>query len=413
MASLKYWVWLSTLGGIRRATLKKLIDEFGSPDKVYFAREHEYERLGILKGEIERLKNKSISAAKKTIDICNENNFRILTISDAEYPERLKNIFDPPIVLYVKGTLPSIDDEAAIGMVGTRKCTSYGLKAAEKIGYDIARAGGMVVTGLARGIDSAAAKGALRAGGKVVGVIGSGLDIVYPPENGTLFKNVSDMGAIISEYAPGTPPNGRNFPVRNRIISGISVGVAIIEAPERSGALITAASALEQGRDVFVVPGNIDAEACMGSNRLLREGAVPITSGWDIIDEYTAVFPEKLGYARVNDAAESAMSDAEIDLTFMEKEDKNSENITVNTKKVIDKAESMEYIDLIDDKCDYTDEEIRIITAIDGKTMHIDEIIEKTELSASSVLSALTMLEIRGIVSQKSGKHFMLNVTLK
>jgi DNA processing protein len=215
-----------------------------------------------------------------------------MTLHDGDYPARLTNIPDPPLVLYIRGRLPALDEEAAVAVVGTRSCTPYGLKAAERIGYELARHGCLVVSGLARGIDSAAAKGTLRAGGRVVGVVGSGLDIVYPPENKKLFDDVAAVGAIVSEYPPGSPAAPRHIPQRNTVMSGLSVGVTVIEAPEKSGALITATHALEQGRDVFAIPGNVDSPACKGSNNLLREGAVLVTTGREIAEEYAALFPD-------------------------------------------------------------------------------------------------------------------------
>jgi DNA processing protein len=263
MAALKYWVWLASLQSVRTVTLKRLVDWFGSPELVFFADDKTYEEIpGLLKQEIAALSEKNLHDAKKTLDDCETYGFRIMTLHDGDYPARLKNIPDPPLVLYIRGRLPALDEEAAVAVVGTRSCTPYGLKAAERIGYELARHGCLVVSGLARGIDSAAAKGTLRAGGRVVGVVGSGLDIVYPPENKKLFDDVAAVGAIVSEYPPGSPAAPGHFPQRNRVMSGLSGGVTVIEAPEKSGALITATHALEQGRDVFAIPGNVDSPAC-------------------------------------------------------------------------------------------------------------------------------------------------------
>ena len=252
---LKYWIWLSSLPGVGAKKAGRLLDLFGSPENVYFARDNEYREVtGLNTADVDKLSKKSLAGVQKTLKTCEENGYRIVTIQDAEYPERLRNIYDPPILFYVRGRLPPIDEEVAVAIVGTRNCTPYGLKASERIAYEISKARGLIVTGLARGIDSAAAKGALRAGGRVLGVIGSGLDVCYPPENKILFHDVAAVGAIISEYPPGTDAARVHFPARNRILSGVSVGVTVIEAPKKSGALITAARALEQGRDVFALP---------------------------------------------------------------------------------------------------------------------------------------------------------------
>ena len=194
-------------------------------------------------------------------------------MQDADYPVRLRNIFEPPSLLYVKGQLPVIDEEVAVAMVGTRKASPYGVEAAEKIAYGLSRQGAVVISGAAAGVDSASHRGALRAGGKTIAVLGNGLDVVYPAENEWLYRDIAASGALISEYPPGTAAESWHFPVRNRIISGLSLATVVVEAPEKSGALITANTALEQGRDVFAVPGPIDAPMSRGCNRLIADGA--------------------------------------------------------------------------------------------------------------------------------------------
>lgn len=280
----RYWIWLAerTVG---RGRIRELLEQMGSARAVYFAGAGEY---GDEPGD---LTDKSLRLAMEILRRCEAAGIRVLTYGDSRYPERLRQLEDPPTVLYVRGDLGDPDDEPVIALVGTRKCTPFGVRMAEKLGRDIARYGGVLATGLAAGIDSAAARGALSGGGLVIGVLGCGADVVYPRSNGPLFEDVLRHGALISEYPPGTPPLGRNFPERNRIMSGISLGVAVVEAPERSGALITAGAALEQGRDVFVVPANPDAESCKGSNLLLQEGAYPVLNGWDIMSQYRHLFP--------------------------------------------------------------------------------------------------------------------------
>lgn len=296
MSGLKYWLWLSTLHGIGPVTARKLIDYFGSPKSVYFARDKHYAEAGICeKAELEALENKNLDRAARIWRDCDELDIRILTMHDADYPQRLANIYDPPIVLYIKGRLPAIDDEVVIAMVGTREATPYGLRVAERLAFEVAKGGGIIVSGLAEGIDTMAVLGALRAGGRPLAVLGTGLDVYYPQKNRLLQEDVAQAGALISEYPPGTQPVRTNFPARNRIISGLSLGVTIVEAPKKSGALITAARALEQGRDLFVVPGNIDSPACKGSNELLKDNcALAVTSGYDILREYEAAYPQKL-----------------------------------------------------------------------------------------------------------------------
>ncbi len=402
MASLKYWVWLSSLQGIGAFTANRLLDRFGSPEQIYFAEENDYGELyGLRKNEINALSDKNLLAARKTLEDCADLGYRVITMNDGEYPARLRNIADPPIVLYVRGRLPVLDEEAVIAVVGTRSCTPYGIKAAERMGYELSRHGCLVVSGLAKGIDTAAAKGALRAGGRVVGVIGAGLDIVYPPENKKLYEDVAGVGAILSEYPPGSPAVGDHFPQRNRIMSGISVGVAVIEAPLKSGALITATLALDQGRDVFALPGNVDSPSCEGSNRLLREGAVLVTSGLEIAEEYMAIFPDKIQSVRKKVPLDDKQAEKLITSITAQKRQKS-------LKKEIDNTKTVEYIDLVKLKELLNEDEYAVISSIGAGTRHIDEIIAVCRLSANAVLSALTMLEIDGYIEQTKGKYFKL-----
>ncbi len=402
MAALKYWVWLASLSSMRSTSVNRLLEWFGSPEQVFFADDKTYGEIpGLLKQELDALSGKNLFDAKKILDDCETYGFRVMTLHDGEYPGRLKNIPDPPAVIYCKGRLPVMDEEAAVAVVGTRKCTPYGIKASERIGYELARYGCVVVSGLARGIDTAAVKGALRAGGRVVGVVGSGLDIVYPPENKQLFEDVAATGVILSEYPPGAPAAAAHFPQRNRLMSGLSVGVTVIEAPQRSGALITASCALEQGRDVFALPGNVDSPACKGSNNLLREGAVLVTTGREIAEEYVALFPDKIILGREKVPLDPALSKQLIEKTTAIIRQKPP-------KKEIDNQKTVEYIDLVKLKEKLDDDTFLILSSIGPRTMHVDEIILQSGLNAADVLPALTLLELDGYVEQTAGKYFKL-----
>ena len=295
MSALKYWLWLTELPGLTNQTRLALLRHFPTPEDVYYADPEEVLLTeGITREQAKLLEDKDCSGADRILADCQQLDLDLLTIQDAGYPNRLRNIYDPPCLLYVRGRLPAFDDEASIAVVGTRDCTPYGVSCAEKLGYGLAAGGAVVVSGLARGVDSAALRGALRAGGTVTAVLGNGLDVVYPPENQYLYEDVAAAGALISEYPPGTPPEAKHFPVRNRIMSGLCLGTLVVEAPARSGALITAGTALEQGRDVFAVPGPIDAPASVGCNRLIRDGAGLVSDAWDILGEYEPRFPDKL-----------------------------------------------------------------------------------------------------------------------
>jgi DNA processing protein len=427
MASVKYWIWLSSAAGVGPLTARKLLDGFGTPERVYYAHAEDYEQTMKLKAsELRGLENKDLAPSESALEICGKKGYRVMTIQDADYPERLKNIYDPPIVLYVRGHLPDIDEEAVVAIVGTRKCTRYGLREAGRVGREATRRGLLVTTGLARGVDSAAARGALGAGGRVIGVIGSGLDVIYPKENAALFDAVASSGALVSEYPPGSAAIAGHFPARNRIISGISVGVAVIEAPLRSGALITAADALEQGREVFAMPGNVDAPSCEGSNDLLREGAIPLISADDIAAEYSARFPDKitLSEARRNAPARTRRRADTVPAPQTGGEDgeetedarprggapsgKTGGESADSIKKEVDNSTQVEYIDLNAPDISLTPTERLVAEAVAPGGVHIDAVIAGSSLSASDVFAALTMLEIKGIITRARGKFFSL-----
>jgi len=405
MSSLKYWIWLSNISGIGPVTAANLLERFGTPENVFHAGEREYRESGVVRApEIAKLSDKNVGDANRILASCAGSGFRIVTLQDAEYPDRLRNIYAPPIVLYVRGKLPLIDEEAVVGVVGTRDCTPYGISAAENIGYTLSRHGLIVATGLARGVDSAVTRGALRGGGRVIGVIGSGPDITYPFENEALFEDVAASGAILSEYPPGTSAHKSHFPARNRIISGISIGIAVVEAPKRSGALITASRALEQGRDVFALPGNIDARSCEGSNALLREGAIPILSADDIIDEYAELFPEKIS----KDIEAPVISGAAKSGGHASGAGAIREGKRNSTKKEIDNISPVDYIDLGQILDKLRGHEKTVAEAIGTGTPLIDEIITGSGLPAQQVLTAITMLEINGYVSRASNGKWKL-----
>jgi len=393
MSVLKYWLWLTELRGLKNQTRLALLRHFGTPEDIFFADEGEILLTeGMTREQAKILGNHDLRAAERILADCQRLGQRILTMQDAEYPGRLKNIYDPPCLLYVKGRLPLFDEEAAVAVVGTRKCTPYGIACAEKLSYGLASGGAVVVSGLAKGIDTAALRGALRAGGMTVGVVGNGLDVCYPRENRYLYEDVASAGVLLSEYPPGTEPAASHFPVRNRILSGLSLATLVVEAPERSGALITAETALEQGRDVFVVPGPIDAVNSVGCNRLLQQGAGVAIDAWDILREYQGRFPDKL---RGEKARETPIT-----LGYQARQKEEA--------KPVPPSFSLSKSDLT-----LTDDQIallRLLSAEDAAL--VDDLIEESGIPARRVLSALTMLEIDQLVTQHSGKRYTRAITL-
>lgn len=396
---LKYWVWLAELPRLKGPERLALLRHFGSPEELFFADREELLLVeGLPPARAELALNRDLSAADRILADCQRLGQRIMTIQDAEYPQRLRNIFNPPLVLYVKGRMPVMDEEAAIAVVGTRECTPYGTACGERLGRELAASGAVVVTGLARGVDSAAARGALRAGGSVVGVTGGGLDVVYPPENGDLYADVAARGVLLSEYPPGSPPDKAHFPVRNRIMSGLSVAALVVEAPGHSGALITARLALEQGREVYAVPGPIDAPDSVGCNRLIRDGAGLAAEGWDILRDFQERFPEKLRPARKLPAWTPLPTRRRAEPR------RKPEPAPEPEKAPALRAVSREGL---------TDDQIALLGVLEPEgPVQVDDLIESTGIPARRVSSALTMLEIDGCVRQHDGKRYTRTVAL-
>lgn len=390
---LNYWLWLAELPGLTNQARLALLRHFGTPERAFYADAGEAALTeGIAKKQAEALENKNLAAAEKILSDCRRLGLRILTIQDAEYPDRLRNIYDPPFLLYVKGHLPPVDEEAVIAVVGTRKCTPYGETCGEKLGYGLARGGAVVVSGLARGVDAAAVRGALRAGGTPIGVVGGGVDVVYPPEHGYLYEDVAAAGALVSEYPPGSGVDRAHFPARNRIMAGLAVATVVVEAPLHSGALITANAALEQGRDLFAVPGPIDAPASAGCNRILRDGGCIVTEPRDVLEYYAARFPDKL-----------------------HPEDSLEEPETLGYRPRKERAEPPRAVppSLSISASGLTDDQIALLRALtDGEPRLVDDLIEETGIPVRRVLSALTLLELEGHVAQHAGKRYTRAVTL-
>ena len=411
-----HWIWFATRTGMGDKMKSVLLSHFEDPEAIYFAPELEFERFEDLSpAAVESMMDKDLTGCEAVLEQCRERGIHILTFQDAAYPARLKNIPDPPMVLYYKGSLPAFDELPVIGVVGTRKASAYGLTAAKRLGYQIAACGGCVVSGMASGIDGAAMKGALTAGGTVVGILGCGADVVYPASNRWLYADTEKYGCLLSEFPPGTAPLGRNFPRRNRIISGLSCGVLVVEAPEKSGALITARLSADQGRDVFVVPANIDVETAVGSNALLRDGAIPVSSGWDILSEYRYQFPGKIRENRspvrltVND--EELSRERETPAKVAQEPKKSGEKkpkLSLLRKKVIDNSEKSAYSDFKKTHSALTADEQSIVSALEKGQRLVDDVIAELDLAPGVILAALTMLEVKGVVRRLPGRFVEL-----
>jgi DNA processing protein len=392
---LLYWLWFHLLTGLTVSQKRALLEYFHDPEQLYRATESAYRTAVQLPEEgYTALSDKELKNARALAAECSQKRIGIVTIGDSGYPARLRQIPDAPLVLYYRGRLPNWEAYPAIGIVGTRKASGYGLQIAEKMGAQIAACGGMVVSGAADGIDSAAMKQALLQGGPVVGILGFGADVVYPASNRKLFAQLEEKGCLLSEYPPGTPGYKWNFPQRNRLISGISHGVLVVEAPERSGALITARHAMEQGREVFVVPGNINSDTSAGSNNLLREGATAVFEGYDILREYASRFPGQIRKAEPKEITQ-----------IPEKEEKIP---TKPAKKPIDNREVTQYSVLNSGASTLTEEEKTLLSHLTPKIEGVDEVIARSGMETAKALSVLTKLSLKGMVKHHPGKCISL-----
>jgi len=355
-----YWIWLSQVPGIGSRRFLVLVEAFGSPKGLYEATDKDILRYSGILGEkavnaiIERKNQRHL---EKCQELLSDKRYFTVALNDADYPDLLKTIFDPPVVLYCKG-LPIKQDVPLLSIVGSRRTSEYGRQMADKFSMSIASCGIGIVSGAARGIDTLAHNGAIKAKGHTIAVLGCGVDIVYPRENSKLFAQIEEYGTLMSEYPPGTYPAPANFPARNRIISGLSKALLVIEAGEKSGALITVDFALEQGRDVYALPGNANNPYSAGSNRLLKEGAKLVTDTAEILEEYNLVrIPER--------------------------------NKTLSTGRM--------QLDIFENE---------IYSALEDGEKYLEDLVNITGIHIGKLNAILTILEIKGLVKQLPGNIF-------
>lgn len=401
---LLYWIWFAELKKVTLQQKHRLLEQFGDPEELYHLSPAALRKLGV---ELEALEEKDLRPAEQILQDCNSKGIRLLPVADAAYPAKLRNTWDAPVLLYYKGVLPDWDSVPFIGIVGTRKASAYGLQVAYQMGRQIAACGGHVVSGGAEGGDTAAMQGAIEAGRPVVGVLGCGVDVVYPYSNRRLFKAVAENGCLISEYSPGTKGMPWHFPARNRIISGLSNGVLVVEAPKKSGALITAQRALEQGRDVFVVPGNINTVTCEGSNALLQAGATPVFSGWDVVSCYEFLYPGKLkehkaAYSFAGEQPAAKVAQKPIIPADTWEIPKNAK------KKSIDNQRISNYSDLGNVFSALSDDEQAVLAQLSDVPQEPADLIAKLNMPSGKVLSILTMLTVKGVVRKHPGGRVSL-----
>jgi DNA processing protein len=368
------WIALNMTPGVGPRAATKLLERFGSADRVFHARRTELESLRLRPETIESiLKREFHERADSELGRVKKLDGDVLIIDDGSYPALLREIDDPPPVLYVKGNWQACFDEPGVGVIGSRMCSTYGENASEMLARDLASRGICIVSGLARGIDAAAHRGAMSGKGKTIAVLGTGIDSVYPKENNSLVREIlASGGALVSQFPLGTPPLKDNFPYRNRIISGLSLGVLIVEASERSGSLITARLAMEQNREVMAVPGNITSGNSFGTNYLIKSGAKLVQQWQDVVAELPADISASILPPKVEpDKPETAVRQPELI------------------------------------PADLTETERRIWAILGGdRSTHIDELLEASGLSFGDLNTALVALDIRDLIRVLPGKHY-------
>lgn len=355
---LRYWLGFNKTPGIGARRLQTLIDAFGSIEAAWKAPAQALSELGLEERALQ-----SLLSTRAQLDLdaemarVQEAGIRLVSWDDPDYPSYLKQITSPPPLLFLKGEFMP-EDEWAVAIVGTRRATTYGRECALRLSRDLSEAGITIVSGLARGIDGVAHRAALEAGGRTIAVMGNGLDSVYPPEHRELAQEIVKQGMLVSEHAPGVRPEARNFPARNRIISGLSLAVVVVEGRWSSGAVITAKLALEQGRDVFAVPGSILSHSSEGPNRLLKEGATPALNANDILE-------------------------------------------ALNLTKIAQQLDARHILP--------TDPvEAQLMDTLSAEPLHIDELGRLMQMSAPDIASALAMLELKGMVRQVGGMQYVI-----
>lgn len=398
--NLRYWLWMQRALG-EGAHIRNIIEDFGSAKELYNANILEWKMSPALTPkQINRLSQTDINIADEMIYTCENNGWSMIDYEDRRYPERLRNIYNPPCVLYVDGVMPDMDRLAVIGIVGTRKASAYAVKVAHIMSRGVTECGALVVSGGALGVDTAAHKGALSAGGKTVAVLGCGLGASYLNENKSLRDVIKNNGALVTEYPPFTRASRTTFPMRNRLISGLSVGVLVVEAGVKSGSLITANYALEQGRDVYAVPASVLSVDFAGTNKLIDDGAIVATKPAQIVSAYSEKF-DTLDISKARN----------MDELIKDESDKSANIEKDNSKLSFEALEENRAKRLENEKraLKLSGDAERVYQCLDDCFLHIDAIIEKTGLPGSKVTASLTQLEVMGLAESASGKRYKLS----
>ncbi len=405
--NLLYWVWLSSAQRMNTFKIKNIKNRFRDPKKVYDASVDELcEVKGITSQDVKTLSDKSISRAENIMKAMERENVDIVTIEDEEYPAPFKDIEYPPYVLYMKGIKMDWENMLGLTVIGTRKYTQYGADVTRLMCEPLTKAGFTVISGMASGVDGAAAKAALDAGGKTVAVLGSGIDVIYPKENTDLFNRIVENGVVMTEYPPGTRPLPYNFPHRNRLMSALGKGVLIAEAPTRSGALITASQALDMGKNVFAVPGSVFKENSGGVNMLIQQGAKPVMHPRDIMCEYFSD-TSAVDYVRADVYdSESVIKNEPSEYVKPRNEKKRAD--VKKSESTAPRAEENKKEDT-ERYSELNEREKKIIALLTERNYGTDELARALDIKISELNNILVVLEIRGFISRLAGNNYKIN----
>lgn len=398
------WVWISDKQSVRPSTKIRLFRESGGIEEIFNADKKTLSALNIgSKKEIDFLLDKSLERAERILTICEEKGIRLLNYSEEDYPNELKRAYDPPLTLYLRGEKIDFNSMFMLTIAGTRSASNYGLALAEGLGRSAALSGMVLVSGLGRGIDESSAKSCIACGGICIGVLGTAID---SNDSKGLYDKIIQKGLVVSEYAPLSRTLPANFRARNRILAGLSSALCIVEAPEKSGALLLADEAISQGKEVFVCPSNFGSKSGEGSNALLKDGANLLSSFSDIIEEYKELYPNQL-----------KSIEAEISLT------KNSDYRGVVSEKTakkehscdksVDKAGGGAYIELREQLKKLPELQLKIVSALGNESVHIDDISDRLGIPVYKITAELTLMQIKGLVKRENSNRYKLNVVYK
>jgi len=414
-----FWLWISLHLGEGTQAYRLLLSYFGNEDKIYNC--EDYDLLGVKwlsESQKFKLLDKNLSHAYEILEWCEDNGIDIISYADERYPDSLRKLDDFPAVLYCYGHMPDFNNNLSIGLVGTRKMSSRGEKNAFALGYQISRGGAITVSGMALGIDGTAQMGTLSANGVTVAVLGSGIDVIYPKANSFLYYEIAKSGAVITEYPPSTPPNARNFPVRNRIISGLSNGIVVIEGDENSGSMITARRAKKQGKDIFAVPGPAKEYLSAGPNSLLKDGAIVAEDALDVLEQYLDKYRDNIDLSAAKEKARAKKFTYNNESSLKRGLFRKKDNDGIPARKSFKEFESRyEIVDLNKDKVnieeilsELDDDQLKVYNFMpEDKLISAEDLLE-LGIEISDIIALLSMLEISGAVESRPGGFYLKRI---